>query len=99
MQKGIDSRIQARVRILLARRWIDLQSVTIGTTNGVVYLGGNLRTAGGPGDTLPGAQAGNPGAWLNRIRKEISEIAEVRDVVFQLQNMEETGDGWRQKSA
>ncbi len=82
MQKELDSRIQAKVRILLARRWVDLRAVTIGTTNGVVYLGGDLRTAGGPGADAPGLLPGRSSSWLNRLRKEIAAIPDVRDVVF-----------------
>ncbi len=82
MQKELDSKIQAKVRILLARRWVDLRAVTIGTTNGVVYLGGDLRNAGGPGADLPGLLPGRSSAWLDRIRKEIASIPDVRDVVF-----------------
>jgi hypothetical protein len=84
MQKGTDSRIQARVRILLARRWVDLRSVTIGTTNGVVYIGGELKTADGPGHDAPGAAAVARETWCRRIQREIEAIPEVRDVVFRL---------------
>jgi hypothetical protein len=99
MQRGIDSRIQARVRILLARRWVDLRSVTIGTTNGVVYIGGSLQAAGGSGAEAPGSLPGRSAAWANRIRKEISELPEVRDVIFELQNAEAVGDTCQEKSA
>ncbi len=80
MQKTIDSRIQAQVRILLTRRWVDLRAVTIGTTNGVVYIGGSLRRAGGPSGDGPGDSGDS---WLKRIHREIAAIPEVRDVVFQ----------------
>jgi hypothetical protein len=99
MQKDIDSKIQARARILLARRWVDLRTVTIGTTNGVVYIGGSLRTSGGPGSELPGAFPGRPAGWLGRLRRELEEIPEVRDVVFQLQDGEEADLEWREHSA
>jgi hypothetical protein len=80
MQKGIDSKIQAQVRILLTRRWVDLRTVTIGTTNGVVYIGGTLKRSAPPSDS--GGPANDDG-WVRRIRGEISAIPEVRDVVFQ----------------
>ncbi len=97
MQKGTDSRIQARVRILLARRWIDLSSITVGTTNGVVYIGGSLRTTGRP-EAASETRADGPGdRWLSRIRREISSIPEVRDVVFQLHDRGEAG--WQEHSA
>jgi hypothetical protein len=99
MQNGIDSKIQARVRLLLARRWVDLRAVTVGTTNGVVYIGGSLQAAAGPGAGLPGGEADRSDSWLGRIRREISEIPEVRDVVFQLQNAGATGELWQEKQA
>ena len=103
MQRAIDSRIQAKVRILLARRWVDLRSVTIGTTNGVVYIGGRLRASGGgAGPGLEAAEepdASGAGRWLGRIRREITEIPEVRDVVFQLEGAESAGGRWNPESA
>lgn len=90
MHRELDSKIQAKVRILLARRWVDLRAVTIGTTNGVVYVGGDLQTAGGPGADAPGLIPGRSDAWLERIRREIASIPEVRDVVF---TADETGGG------
>jgi hypothetical protein len=98
MQRAIDSRIQAQVRILLARRWVDLRSLTIGTTNGVVYIGGSLKT-----NVSPGGPAGTDGAaraksWTEKLRREISEIPEVRDVVFQIEEAGSTGDPWQQSA-
>ena len=58
MQQTNDSQIQARVRLLLARKWVDMRQLTIGTTNGVVYLGGGLKLNGaGPRDD--GYRGGN----------------------------------------
>jgi hypothetical protein len=82
MHKGTDSKIQAKVRILLARRWVDLRSVTIGTTNGVVYIGGELRTPGGSGLDVAEAAEAARSAWCRRIQREIESIPDVRDVVF-----------------
>ena len=99
MRDGVDSKIQAKVRILLARRWVDLQSVTIGTTNGVVYVGGSLRTTGGPGV--------HPGEWSpsrreafeQRIRREIASIPDVRDVVFRFQHQQPPGGTCPERAA
>jgi hypothetical protein len=38
-----DYRINAFVRTVLVRRWIDTSRVDFGTSNGVVYLRGILR--------------------------------------------------------
>jgi hypothetical protein len=85
MPSGLDSKIQAKVRILMARRWVDLRSVTIGTTNGVVYVGGALRAAEGPGGGATALDPVRRDAWRDRIRREIAAIPDVRDVVFQLE--------------
>jgi hypothetical protein len=96
MQKLIDSRIQAQVRILLARRWVDLRGVTIGTTNGVVYIGGALhRTGASPGKEDGAEPAGD--TWLRRIHREIAAIPEVRDVVFETEGRRTTEDPWREQ--
>jgi hypothetical protein len=93
MQKQIDSRIQAQVRILLTRRWVDLRGITIGTVNGVVYIGGTLRRTGAR--TEEAAASPDSGqAWVARIQREIASIPDVRDVVFQ--SGQRTEDPWRQ---
>jgi hypothetical protein len=88
MNQSTDLRIQARVRILLARKWVDLRSLTVGTTNGVVYLGGRLRLTG-RGRSEAGEGAAGDKAWLSRLRQEIGAIPEVDDVVFQFHELEE----------
>jgi hypothetical protein len=96
MQRAVDSKIQAQVRILLARRWVDLRALTIGTTNGVVYVGGALK-AGGPG--APATPNGpSEGVWAEKLRREIAQIPDVRDVVFRFEDQGATGEPW-QKSA
>ncbi len=89
MQQTNDSQIQARVRLLLARKWVDLKSLTVGTTNGVVYLGGGLKLTGGK--TESGGPRGGR-TWLTRLRQEICAIPEVHDVVFQFHELEEVVD-------
>lgn len=84
MQQTIDTQIQARVRLLLARKWVDLKSLTIGTTNGTVYLGGGLRLTGGAKGDARGGRT-----WLTRLRQEICAIPDVNDVVFQFHQIEE----------
>jgi len=98
MQRAIDSRIQAQVRILLARRWVDLRSLTIGTTNGVVYIGGSLKADTGTGTSAATGRASRARSWKEKLRREISEIPEVRDVVFQFEDLDSTGESW-QRSA
>ena len=89
MQQSNDSQIQARVRLLLARKWVDLRALTVGTTNGVVYLGGVLRLTGITTADPNGPRGGR--SWLQRLRSEIAAIPEVKDVVFQFHELEEVG--------
>ena len=89
MQKSVDSRIQARVRVLLARKWVDLKALTVGTTNGVVYLGGVLRLTGATRHGTECVMGGR--SWLTRLRQDIASIPEVSDVVFQFHELEEVG--------
>jgi len=90
MQQTVDSRIQGRVRLLMSRKWVDLRSLTIGTTNGVVYLGGGLRISAERNDEENRSQGGM--SWLGRLRQEICAIPEVNDVVFQFHELEEVVD-------
>ena len=99
MREGVDSKIQARVRILLARRWVDLQSVTIGTTNGVVYIGGQLRTTGSPGGGTETELPARREVFEQRIRREIAAIPDVRDVVFRLHHNQSPGGTCPEKAA
>jgi osmotically-inducible protein OsmY len=81
-----DSHIQAAVHQLLERRWIDLSRVTLGTTNGVVYIEGELRPLGIPG--------GARGDLTARLRREIEEVEGVREVVLVEAGGGEVEGGW-----
>lgn len=85
MQRAIDSTIQAKVRILLSRKWVDLAPLSIGTTNGVVYVGGTLRLLGGRGD---GEDPAWPLTYASRLEQEIRALPDVQDVVWRLTNGE-----------
>jgi hypothetical protein len=92
MQRSIDSKIQAQVRILLARRWVDLRTVTVGTTNGVVYIGGVLGPSGGAGAPPGTSGSMRSKTWTDKLQREISDIPEVRDVVFQFEEAGSSGE-------
>ena len=93
-----DYRINAYVRSVLVRRWIDTSMVDFGTSNGVVYLKGMFRqvyrrkTAEGVEgvDDLLGI--------VHRVEKDIRFIPGVKDVVFRLSNFEKRGGQWRKRS-
>ena len=83
-----DFEINARVRQVLARRWVVQHELEIGTTDGVVVLKGRLaREPGGP------AAADCPEAretFLRRLRSELKGIPGVVDVVMELHDAERT---------
>lgn len=81
MQRATDSKIQAQVRNLLARKWVDLKPLTLGTQNGVVYLGGTLRMLGGFDRADPASEWES--AFVDRLSAEIRGLPDVQDVVFQ----------------
>lgn len=92
-----DYRINAFVRSVLVRRWIDTSRVDFGTSNGVVYLKGMFRQIyrrkaceelEGVDDLL---------AVVHRLEKDIRSIQGVRDVVFRLSNFEKKGGKWTRR--
>lgn len=85
-----DAQIQAEVRALLERRWIDLTQLRLGTTNGVVYIEGVLRPRLEEVDGNAPAQA-----IRERLVREIESIAGVRDVVMTALVPVEGKDPWR----
>jgi len=91
-----DYRINAQARALFVRMNVDLAKIEHGTTNGVVYVRGNLRHhdfgRSDDGDSKL-AQA----AFVHRIEKVLRRIPGVRDVVFQLDRMVKVGTRWRPK--
>ncbi len=91
-----DYRINAFVRSVLVRRWIDTSRVDFGTSNGVVYLKGMFRqtyrrkTSEDDGiDDILGV--------VHRLEKDIRSIHGVKDVVFRLSNYEKKGGKWTRK--
>lgn len=90
-----DYRINAQVRSLLVRSNVDLAKVEHGTTNGVVYLRGALRSfIFHRTDDLTEANL-NEAALAYRIEKSLRRIPGVRDVVFHLERVVKVGTRWR----
>ncbi len=90
-----DYRLNAQVRALLVRRWIDLSKVEYGATNGVVYLRGSLRPY--LADTVSDRQrSGEEEAVVaGRLERVIRQLPGVRDVVMQLDRVVKVGWRWR----
>jgi hypothetical protein len=88
-----DFAINAKVRHVLARRWVRKDGLEVGTTDGVVFLRGNLdREPGGP------PEEENPMArerFLWRLRNELLAIPGVMEVVMDVTDSERTDIPWR----
>ncbi len=91
-----DYRLNAQVRTVLVRRWIDLSKVEYGVTNGVVYVRGSLRsymTAREQGDER--LRREEEATVAGRLERILRQLPGVRDVVFQLDRVVKVGWRWR----
>ena len=87
-----DFRINSKVRAVLAKHWIDLQSIRFGSFRGVVRLMGELRRLGG------GSSSARDEFQLDVLEGEIKRIRGVKRVYFDLVNWERSATGqWREK--
>ncbi|MBK8980604.1 MAG: hypothetical protein IPM29_32270 [Planctomycetes bacterium] len=83
---GSQYEIQAAIRRVLTRHWIDLDRVRFGAFRGVVRVSGELRAA------VPSAP--DPSAsLLDVLRSEILRIRDVKGVAFDLDNWVRDGEG------
>jgi osmotically-inducible protein OsmY len=91
-----DFRINAQVRALLVRRWVDTSKVDQGTTNGVVYFRGTIRSYRAQ-NMYSKQEAHEAAAYLvARIERDIRGIRGVKDVVMDLEDFKKVGGRWRQ---
>ncbi|HWN82297.1 MAG TPA: hypothetical protein VNM87_09395 [Candidatus Udaeobacter sp.] len=80
-----DHAIQNQVRAILFRRFVDLNELTFGSVNGVVYLRGAVRR-----NPLFPAAAGqaashDPATVRWGIERDVRAIEGVKDVIFDLE--------------
>lgn len=95
-----DYRINAEVRRLLVSRWVDVSTLQIGTTSGVVYLMGSfepavedaLQRVGQPPERDPSQRLLR---LLMVVDRDLRRIRGVRDVVLNLRNVRRKGGIWR----
>jgi hypothetical protein len=93
-----DYRINAFVRSVLVKRWIDTSRVDFGTSNGVVYVRGILRQVYGRKQLEEDdEEVDNLLALVRKVEKEIRTIPGVRDIVFKLDNFEKRGGQWKRR--
>ena len=95
-----DYRINAEVRRLLVSRWVDVSTLQIGTTNGVVYLMGSfepavedaLQRAGQPPEQDPAQRLLR---LLMVVDRDLRRLRGVRDVVLNFRNVRRKGGIWK----
>lgn len=95
-----DYRINAEVRRLLVSRWVDVSTLQIGTTNGVVYLMGSfepavedaLQRVGQPPEQDPAQRLLR---LLMVVDRDLRRLRGVRDVVLNFRNVRRKGGIWK----
>jgi hypothetical protein len=92
-----DYKLNAFVRSVLVRRWIDTSGIGFGTSNGVVYVKGALRRIYGTKRFEDAAEEDDLVSLIRRIEREIRSIQGVRDVVLKFDNFEKRAGQWRRK--
>ncbi len=92
-----DYRINAFVRSVLVRRWVDTSRVDFGTSNGVVYLKGMFRQTYRRKASEELEDLDDLLTLVHRLEKDIRSISGVKDVVFRLYNFEKKGGKWIRK--
>lgn len=93
-----DFRINATVRTLLIRLWIDTSQLDHGTMNGVVYLRGRLRKEMIREDNRnPAEECAR--LLATRLERQIRTVRGVRDVVCTLDNVSKVKGQWVARKA
>jgi hypothetical protein len=95
-----DYRINAEVRRYLVSRWVDVQQLHLGATNGVVYVIGVLDTTmEDPTKRLDERRHRNASERILHLvltlERDIRKLRDVRDVCFKLDNVFKRGGRWR----
>lgn len=81
-----DFAINAQVRQLLARRWVQTERLEVGTTDGVVVIKGNLDRE--PGSLTMSADPDARDRFVRKLRCELKSIPGVTEVVLEVHPME-----------
>jgi hypothetical protein len=98
-----DFRINALVRGILSRCWIDTEALRFGATGGAVYFHGAFRKQHAPegdgdgdddADGMRDTYDNENMELLDRIERELRAEPTVRDVVFRLENYRRVNGRW-----
>ncbi|MBN1503511.1 MAG: hypothetical protein JW952_00440 [Candidatus Eisenbacteria bacterium] len=92
-----DYRINAFVRSVLVRRWIDTSRMDFGTSNGVVYLKGMFRQTYRRRICDELEEEEDLVRVVHRLEKDIRSISGVKDVIFRLSNFEKKSGKWTRR--
>ena len=95
-----DYRLNAAVRRFLVSRWVDVNRLQLGTTNGVVYIMGALDTTMEDpyrrvGEGVNRASSEHVLRLAISLEKSLRRMPDVRDVVFKFENLHKRGGRWR----
>ncbi len=93
--ESADYSINARVMQVLARRWVDLSGIEVGTTGGVVLIKGDLEREPGGWDANDDLSRER---FVHGLRTAIREIPGVVDVVMELDEHENTEAPWTKRA-
>lgn len=93
-----DFRINASVHTALVRFWIDTVNLEFGTTNGVVYLRGDLQRLSFRSRRENGKDEETT-FLARRLDAELKQINGVRDIVYDLRNVARVNGRWIQREA
>jgi hypothetical protein len=97
MASASDFRINADIRRVLTKHWINLRKLQYSCIGGIVYLRGVVEvmySAGDGGDSWQGVTA----KQVSELEKAIRRIPNVKRVQFKFQNWERGTDGWQRKA-
>jgi hypothetical protein len=93
-----DFQINAYVRQVLSRCWVDLRSIRYGAVGRVVYFHGRFEKVRAPRDEEEGrrvaAEVAEDIALLHQVEKEVRRESLVNDVVFRLDNFRKVHGTW-----
>jgi hypothetical protein len=91
-----DYRLNAQVRAVLVRRWLDLSKVEYGVTNGVVYLRGSLQPYIVDRVEKDERHLREEEAVVaGKLERVLRQLPGVRDVIFKLDGVVKVGWRWR----
>lgn len=100
-----DFRINAKVRSILVRKWVDTTKCTIGTIKGKVYVRGRIKRIFGRGgkreeeedDLDEKAVEMSELTLIMQIEEEIRRIPDVTGIQFDLEYWKKEKGAWKRK--